>query len=413
MCAGTTSYITVNSTQVNSPTEVIANITIAEDATLGACDVTVTTGAETVTCTEGFVITAPVPGCGGVAPASAAQRETLDVTITGVDTNFEDGLTAVSFMCAGTTSYITVNGTPIVNSTTEAIANITIADDAPLGACDVIATTNLETITCTGAFAIVPGCVGVDPPSAEQGATREVTITGSNTNFEDGLTAVSFMCAGTTSYITVNDTPIVNSITQTVANITIASDAPLGACDVIATTNLETITCTGAFTITAPAPTTTSTVQPTTTTTTSGGGGGGGGNSTTTPAVTTTTVPAITTTVPATTTTTAAITTTTTTASTECQIKSIQPSGVKIGFGLLPRIRRVTLTLNTDLESLGITCADLNIQNAPRGIRIISCDVVGNTIEATILFWGIQPGTYNINLGQGQCGSIPFIVSRF
>jgi len=156
----------------------------------------------------------------------------------------------------------------------------------------------------------------------------------------------------------------------------------------------------------------------TTTTTASGGGGGGGGgggNTTTTTASanTTTTVPAnTTTTVPAnTTTTTAVITTTTTSASTGCQIKSIQPSGIKIGFGLLPRIRRVTLTLNTDLESLGITCADLNIQNAPRGIRIISCAEVGETIEATILFWGIQPGTYNINLG--ECGSISLIISRF
>ena len=125
---------------------------------------------------------------------------------------------------------------------------------------------------------------------------------------------------------------------------------------------------------------------PITTTTTvgggsGGGGGGGGGNTTTTIPAGTTTIPAVTTTTVQanTTTTTAANSTTTTTASTECQIKSIQPSGIKIGFGLLPRIRRVTLTMNTDLESLGITCADLNIQNAPRGIRIISCAVAGDT----------------------------------
>jgi len=169
---------------------------------------------------------------------------------------------------------------------------------------------------------------------------------------------------------------------------------------------------------------TTTTTQPTTTTSVSttttssgghGGGGGGGGTTSTTtttaPAVTTTTVLATTTTVPATTTTTTILNTTTTTASPECTIKGIQPTGIKIGFGLLPRIRRVTLTMNTDLEALGITCADLNIQNAPRGIRIISCAVVGDTIEATILFWGVQPGTYNINLG--PCGSIPFVVARF
>ena len=344
------------------------------------------------------------PSCAGVVPASAARGATLYVTINGTNTSFEDGVTEASF-CNGSNG-ILINSIT-VTSATVATANITIPADATVGACDVTVTTGAEIVTCTGAFTIGPTCGGVAPASAARGATRNVTITGVETNFDDGLTAVSFMCAGTTSYITVNGSPTVNSPTQTVANITIASNAPLGACDVIATTNLETITCTGAFTINA--------ASTTTTTSGGGGGGGGGGNSTTTttPAVTTTTVPATTTTVPATTTTTAAITTTTTTALTECQIKSIQPSGIKIGFGLLPRIRRVTLTLNTDLESLGITCADLNIQNAPRGIRIISCAVAGDTIEATILFWGIQPGTYNINLGQGQCGSIPFIVSRF
>ena len=43
--------------------------------------------------------------------------------------------------------------------------------------------------------------------------------------------------------------------------------------------------------------------------------------------------------------------------------------------------------MNTDLEALGITCADLNIENAPKGVRILSCAVTGDTIEATILFW--------------------------
>jgi len=94
-----------------------------------------------------------------------------------------------------------------------------------------------------------------------------------------------------------------------------------------------------------------------------------------------------------------------------CEIESINPTVVRIGFGLIPRIRRVTLTMNTDLESLGITCADLNVQNAPRGVRMITCAVAGDTIDATILFWGIQPGTYNLNIG--PCGSIPFVVSRF
>ena len=84
---------------------------------------------------------------------------------------------------------------------------------------------------------------------------------------------------------------------------------------------------------------------------------------------------------------------------------------MRIGLGIIPRIKRVTVTLNKDLQSLGITCADLNIQNAPKGISIISCAVAGDSIEATILIWGVKPGTYNLNLD--PCGSIPFVVKRF
>jgi hypothetical protein len=107
----------------------------------------------------------------------------------------------------------------------------------------------------------------------------------------------------------------------------------------------------------------------------------------------------------------AQVNTTTTTIPTECSIKSINPSGIKIGLDLIPRIRKVTLTLDVNIEELGVTCADLNIQNAPKGVAIISCTVSGNSIDATMLFWGVQPGTYNIDFS--PCGTIPFVVSRF
>ena len=87
------------------------------------------------------------------------------------------------------------------------------------------------------------------------------------------------------------------------------------------------------------------------------------------------------------------------------------PSGVKIGFGLLPRIRRVTLTANADLDDLGITGSDFIFVGNPRGITILSTEVFGNSIEARVLFWGTRPSTYNITLG--ECGSTSIVVSRF
>ena len=91
----------------------------------------------------------PTPSCAGVAPASADQGATLDVTITGADTSFVEGLAIAFFICTG----ITVNST-LVTSPAQAVANITIAADAPVGACDVTVTTGTEIVTCTAAFTI-------------------------------------------------------------------------------------------------------------------------------------------------------------------------------------------------------------------------------------------------------------------
>ena len=151
-------------------------------------------------------------------------------------------------------------------------------------------------------------CLNVNPSFGYQGTTMDVTITGACTNFVDGTTAVSFMCAGTTSFITVSSTDV-TSQTQAVAHIIIADGATLGFCDVTATTNLEEVTCPNQFEIRAVPVTTTTTTgeptttttQPTTTTSSGGHGGGGGGGSTSTTSTpggvttTTTTSPAVTT----------------------------------------------------------------------------------------------------------------------
>jgi hypothetical protein len=123
-----------------------------------------------------------------------------------------------------------------------------------------------------------------------------------------------------------------------------------------------------------------------------------GGSTTTIPGETTTT------TIPSET------TTTTIPIDQSCEIISINPSSVSVGFGLLPRTRNITVTLNTDLTALGITGDDL-VFDAPRGVSVLSAEVSANIIQASVLFWGVQPGTYNVTIG--ACGSIPFIVKRF
>ena len=87
---------------------------------------------------------------------------------------------------------------------------------------------------------ITASCIDVIPSSGSQGTTLDMTIAGSNTHFAPA-SLVSFSCTG----ITVNSTTV-NSLTHLIANITIASNAPLGGCDVSVVTGSETITCSGA-----------------------------------------------------------------------------------------------------------------------------------------------------------------------
>jgi len=102
--------------------------------------------------------------------------------------------------------------------------------------------------------------------------------------------------------------------------------------------------------------------------------------------------------------------TTTTTTTGACQITSVTPSQIRIGFGLLPRIRNITVTLDKNLDESGITENDL-VFDITKGISILRTTIEGNTIKATVFFWGISPGTCNVSVG--ECGSVPFVIKRF
>jgi hypothetical protein len=105
------------------------------------------------------------PTCVNVKPEYSNQGKTLDLYITGLQTNFISfdstgssvDSTTVSFGCAE----ITVNSTTVV-SLTEVVANITLSPDAQLGSCAVTVTTGSEKITCLEGFDVKP--LDLTPP---------------------------------------------------------------------------------------------------------------------------------------------------------------------------------------------------------------------------------------------------------
>jgi hypothetical protein len=234
-----TGGIIVNATTLNTAQSLTASITIPAGESLGAHTLTVTTGSEVVSTTFS-VIEAPARTL-SVAPNQGQQGQTLSVTVTGQNTNFVQGVTSVGFGPG-----VTINSVA-VSSSTSLTVNLSIPNNAALGARDVTATTSGEVVTAPGAFAIIPGTrsITVTPSSGQQGSTLNLTITGVNTNFAPA-SQVSFSQSG----ITVNSVSL-NSATSLTASITIAADATVGLRDVTVSTASEVVTAAGAFSVNA------------------------------------------------------------------------------------------------------------------------------------------------------------------
>jgi hypothetical protein len=209
--------ITVNQTRFIDANSVSAYITLDKYASLGVGTVNVLTGSDIPDELPGFVVN-HVSSVSEAAPASAAQGETLDVELTGDNTWFEQGLSRATFSGSG----ITVNSTSVTDQT-HAVANITVAADAPVSSRDVNVLSGVDNPRpLAGVFNIRhPEVVGVTPDSAGQGFTIDVEIEARNSRFRDGVSRAVF---DPPEGITVNSTSV-RFETKVIANITIAPDA--------------------------------------------------------------------------------------------------------------------------------------------------------------------------------------------
>ena len=214
-----TSGITVNSVTVEDSGDLVANITIGTTAKVGVANVIVTTGMTRLNYGR-FQVQSPVLV---ISPSTGTQGETLDVTLTGL--TFVSGMTA---QFGPSASGITVNSLTI-QSTTEAIANVTIALNAPQKSVSVTVTNGQSSFTEAHAFTVKPASLTLSPSVGTQGETLDVTLTG--LTFVPGMT-VQF--GSSTSGIAVNSFTVVTA-SEAIANVSIALNAPTQSLSVIVT----------------------------------------------------------------------------------------------------------------------------------------------------------------------------------
>jgi hypothetical protein len=255
------SGITVGSTTASDATHAVAHITIAQGATIGSRNVSVTTGGETASITGGFSVLAGVPALLTVVPGNGQAGQTVTVTITGQFTNFQQGFTSVSFGGG-----LPAPSLVTVDSLTEVKATLSIPSNATVGTFDTTVTTNGTSVTLPNSFSVTPGTpviTQISPNIGNPGQTAlTINFTGQYTTWTaattvtigtaaDGITVVGAAGPGLPGPVTFN------SATSISVSVNIDAAAPVGPADVTIATGGSTQSVAGGYTVQAaviPAP---------------------------------------------------------------------------------------------------------------------------------------------------------------
>ncbi|MGA3080138.1 MAG: Ig-like domain-containing protein, partial [Terracidiphilus sp.] len=243
--------INVTGLTITDALHATATISIPISTTLGAYNVTLTTGGEVATELSAFTVTTGAPFLSVVNPPTGHQGDpTFSVDLTGVFTHFN-----TTAGCAPNCSTVSfgagITATLAATDATHAVAQVTISPTATIGSRNVTVTTGAETATITGGFSVlagVPAVISASPGFAQAGTTASIVINGQFTTFQAAFTTVSFGSGITVNFISGVTT------TQLTANITVASNATVGARDITVTTNGTPLTLSGAFNVTAGTP---------------------------------------------------------------------------------------------------------------------------------------------------------------
>jgi len=218
--------ITVRNMVAEGRTLAYAEAEIAPDATLGKRDVRITTGDHELTIPDGFIVQT-----GGISiePARARLGESLDVSVTGYNTTFQDGYTQASF---GDGIWV---DTVEVLTESSAIVRISIDPTAAPGHRDVTMFNGSTAWTLFDGFLVDRSALTIhfEPPSGFQGDEVDFTIKGTDTAFVDGATILDMGDDIPVDFISVIDA------SNAFGRMTIGNAATVGLRDVVVQTHDE------------------------------------------------------------------------------------------------------------------------------------------------------------------------------
>jgi hypothetical protein len=218
---------------------------VAPSAAVGQRTVTLATPYEVAAVVNGFTVLQTVPFIQFVSPSTGAQGSTIDVTVVGSLTAFDE-TTTFDFGPGVTVNSVTPT------SATHATVNVTVSPVAQRTTRAVSATTAGVTASGANLFTVTAGPAYVSaiaPAAAPQGrGGLEVSVSGYLTHFTAGTPVVDLGPGVTITGV------IVDSDTQLRATVDVSPSAPVQARDVVVTTLGEVATLPGGFQVAAATP---------------------------------------------------------------------------------------------------------------------------------------------------------------
>jgi hypothetical protein len=237
--------IVVTKYTVNSATDATVWLAIPAYAGEGATWASATTLGEVANLNNAFVVQAGTPYLLSSGPGSEPQQSSAVFTILSQATDwltnpptvsYGDGVVLTGVNVTGNTS-LTVNGY-VQPTTYTGWRNLTV-------------TSGTQVLGLNYALYITPGPAAINKVvanTAGQAETLSVTIYGTNTHWQQGVTTLSF------PNVLFNGIPTVVSPTQITASITVNASAPAGQESITATTGGEVATGVNVFTVTQTQP---------------------------------------------------------------------------------------------------------------------------------------------------------------
>ncbi len=243
--------LVVQSVQVTSPTTLTAIVQVGAGVAPDLYDATVETelGGDTETAlgVNVLLVTGPVtsPTLLGVNPGVFVQGTTGNAIVRGANVNWDDDVTVdlgpgitVTDVHADSATQLTVSYTVAAGAS---IGFRTASVDQSGG--DFVSLSRALFVSTAGVE--IPEIVGISDDDGTPGTSLDITLTGLNTHFVDGVTTASF---GNGIQVTSVD---VTSSTQVLVHINISADADPGFRTIVVSTNDENAVLLSGFFVTA------------------------------------------------------------------------------------------------------------------------------------------------------------------